>query len=369
MRVALVSDCYLPRLGGIEVQVHTLAEQLQQRGHQVRVVTATRPAPSPPAGMPSAHRVQRLLPPLPLPAPVNPWAGPELREMVREVDVVHVHLGVVGPFAATAATVAVRAGVPTVVTWHSLPGRGLLARLAARRWRRWVRAGAVPTAVSGEAAAQVGRLLGSDGVGVLPDGLDAGGWRSPDDPGPRPGRPRLVAAMRFSLRKRPLQVIVLVARVRRALPPERRPELEIAGEGPWRGPLGALARHTPWGAWLHLPGRLTRAELAERYRDADLYLAPSRKEAFGIAALEARAAGLPVVGYAGTGVGDIVTDELSGFLATGDGDLVRRLQALLADPERLTRMRAHLRSAPTTHDWAHVLARTERAYARAGAPA
>ena len=41
MRVALISDCYLPRLGGIEVQVHDLALQLQSAGHEVTVITAT----------------------------------------------------------------------------------------------------------------------------------------------------------------------------------------------------------------------------------------------------------------------------------------------------------------------------------------
>ncbi|HEY6741889.1 MAG TPA: glycosyltransferase family 1 protein, partial [Lapillicoccus sp.] len=41
MRVALLSDCYLPRLGGIEVQVHDLAATLTARGHHVEVFTAT----------------------------------------------------------------------------------------------------------------------------------------------------------------------------------------------------------------------------------------------------------------------------------------------------------------------------------------
>ena len=41
MKVALLSDCYLPRLGGIEVQVHDLAAQLTSRGHHVEVFTAT----------------------------------------------------------------------------------------------------------------------------------------------------------------------------------------------------------------------------------------------------------------------------------------------------------------------------------------
>ena len=68
MFIALVSDCYLPRLGGIEVQVADLAEQLRAAGHTVLVLTAT-------AG-PEQDGVCRVDPPVPLGMPINPWAGP-----------------------------------------------------------------------------------------------------------------------------------------------------------------------------------------------------------------------------------------------------------------------------------------------------
>ena len=41
VKVALLSDCYLPRLGGIEVQTHDLARHLVALGHEVEVFTAT----------------------------------------------------------------------------------------------------------------------------------------------------------------------------------------------------------------------------------------------------------------------------------------------------------------------------------------
>ncbi|MSX95581.1 MAG: glycosyltransferase, partial [Actinobacteria bacterium] len=41
MKIALISDCYVPRLGGIEMQVHDLARHLQLAGHEVVVVTTT----------------------------------------------------------------------------------------------------------------------------------------------------------------------------------------------------------------------------------------------------------------------------------------------------------------------------------------
>ena len=37
----MLTDCYLPRLGGIEVQVHDLSARLRAAGHEVEIFTAT----------------------------------------------------------------------------------------------------------------------------------------------------------------------------------------------------------------------------------------------------------------------------------------------------------------------------------------
>ena len=46
MRIVHISDCYAPRLGGIETQVRALAMRQAEQGHEVHVLTAT---PSPPS--------------------------------------------------------------------------------------------------------------------------------------------------------------------------------------------------------------------------------------------------------------------------------------------------------------------------------
>ncbi|MGI8948986.1 MAG: glycosyltransferase family 4 protein [Ornithinimicrobium sp.] len=375
MRVALVSDCYLPRLGGIEVQVAELAEQLRRRGHTVRVVTATADPVDEPASPAPAH-VLRMPPPVPLGVPVNPWAGPALHRVLAGADVVHIHLGVLAPFAALAARQAVRLGRPLVLTWHSMVGAGPITRSVAAPWRRWVAAGAVPTAVSVAAAAELADVLGMPSVQVLPDGLDRSSWR-PDSPAAvraragGAGPPRLVTAMRFAARKRPGQLLGLVHRVRGGLPQHRRPRLQIVGDGPWWPAVAKLVRHTGCSSWVDLPGRVSRPQLREHYRSADLYVSPGRKEAFGLAALEAAASGLPVVGYAGTGVADVVRQG-TGSLVGDDAHLVALLQDLLAHPAELERVRtvAHDRARSPqgwASDWDQVGRATESAYARAGA--
>ena len=79
----------------------------------------------------------------------------------------------------------------------------------------------------------------------------------------------------------------------------------IVGEGPQRRRMERYLR-TRGLDWVELPGRVGKEELRRLHQGADVYLTTARLEAFGIAPLEARAAGLPVVAPRGTGVDDFV---------------------------------------------------------------
>lgn len=71
---------------------------------------------------------------------------------------------------------------------------------------------------------------------------------------------------------------------------------------------------------------------------ADLFLLPSEEESFGLAALEALACGVPVIGSSGTGLVEVVDDYRNGFLLPV-GDVIsmsRAAIALLKDKQRLT---------------------------------
>ena len=82
VKVALLSDCYLPRLGGIEVQVHDLAQHLVAAGHEVEVFTASGDPARPRTRTPAVEdgiRVHRFDLPLPGSMLANPFAPPEVR--------------------------------------------------------------------------------------------------------------------------------------------------------------------------------------------------------------------------------------------------------------------------------------------------
>ncbi|GAA6526233.1 glycosyltransferase family 4 protein [Intrasporangium sp. DVR] len=388
MKVALLTDCYLPRLGGIEVQSHDLARHLVTLGHEVEVFTAT-PGPqgqlrgeiTPVDGIP----VHRLAIRLPWELPVNPLAPRELRRRLKGggFDVAHVQTGVVSPFAWDSTRVTLDLGLPTAMTWHCMLGQVAPGFAAAGFVRRWAARGVAMSAVSAVAAQPLRELVGPAAtVSVLPNGIDVARWRPAEaghstgggtpttSSGPAAHSPgsaqpplELITAMRLAPRKRARALVELVARADR-LAGRGSLRLTILGEGPDRRKVEAyLAAHDI--DWVALPGRVTRDELRERYAAADVYVSPSALESFGIAALEARTTGLPVVGRSGSGIGEFVTHGVGGLIVADDAAMAGALAGLSADRARVARMRRWNLDNPPEQDWTQVAALALGEYERA----
>jgi len=374
VKIALLSDCYLPRLGGIEVQVHDLAARLIGRGHEVVVLTAT----------PGMHgerggyvdevdgvAVHRLALRLPFELPVNPLAPRLLRQRLAEgeFDVAHIHMGVVSPFAVDCARVTTGMGLPTAMTWHCMLGALEPVFRATRYVRRWASRGVAMSAVSAVAAEPLQRIVGSEGVvNVLCNGIDVDRWAGPADEVPERDAGngvRVVAAMRLAARKRPMPLLRIMVRVRALVPTETAISLEILGDGPDRGRLERFIETHDMRGWVRLSGRVSRDEVRATYAAADIYVAPAPLESFGIAALEARTVGLPVVGRLGSGLEEFVKDGLNGYLAADDDAMAGSIARLIIDDELRGSMAAYSRSTPPEQSWAHILDGAEAEYRRA----
>jgi phosphatidylinositol alpha 1,6-mannosyltransferase len=88
----------------------------------------------------------------------------------------------------------------------------------------------------------------------------------------------------------------------------------------------------------------------------------SVRESFGIAALEARTAGLAIVSRSQAGSSDFVTDGVEGLLGDEDADLVSALLKLQADRDLLDSIIDHNTSVPPIQAWPNVLDQVQRAY-------
>lgn len=371
MRIAHLSDCYLPRLGGIESQVHGLARRQRSAGHEVAVLTATPGARGERHGVVDLVEevpVHRLAIRLPFGLPVNPFAPRDVRAILLagRFDVAHVHAGVVSPFAYDAIRVVLDLQLPVVITWHCLLGRAEGAAAWWHRHRPWAARAVAFTAVSRVAAEPVRRMLGGAAeVDVLPNGVDVAVWRGPDVVSRSESEIKVVSAMRFVGRKRPIPLLRMMSRVRAQVPPDVGLRLTVLGDGPARGAMSRYIAKAGMTDWVDLPGRVTPTELRAAYAASDVYIAPARLESFGIAALEARAAGLPVVARSDGGVREFVADGVEGLLATDDAGLAGAVSRLASDSVLRLRISAYNREHPPIQDWAYVLRRADEEYARA----
>jgi glycosyltransferase involved in cell wall biosynthesis len=346
-----VTDHYLPVLGGIETHVAALASRQAARGDDVTVLTSTGPTAdgrrSDDAGPVAVRRVRSVS---------------EGRTVdVGAFDVVHAHVSVVARFSAPLASLASRIGVPTVVTVHSMwNGMGPVPRTAATL--AGLRGSPVLwTAVSRVAAAQLANQLRSPcRIGVLPNAVEVA---------PRAGTPlwrvgrsvRLVSTMRVARRKRPLQLVRMFEALRRSVDVPL--ELVVVGDGPLRPRLEQLVRRRGLQRDVTVTGRVAPRAVLHLVGDADLYVAPAFLESFGLAALEARCVGLPVVGHAASGMTDFIRDGVEGRLCSSDLDMVERLRELVLDHDLRHRMSEHNRTVPSTMTWANAMLAHDAAYA------
>jgi glycosyltransferase involved in cell wall biosynthesis len=352
MRIAHVTDVYLPALGGIELHVADLARRQAQRGDNVTVLTYNAMSRERVDVIEdSGLRVVRL--------PLGASGGLDLRQF----DQVHSHVSAVSPLASMLAARASWEGVPTIANVHSLwRGLGPLPAMSAATFGLRS-APVVWTAVSRAAAETVRRWLpGSPEVGVLPNAVDVSARAHTLQPGPR-DFVRLVSTMRLVRLKRPLPLLRMFAAVSRRV--SHPVHLTLIGDGSQRRATQVAIRARGLAESVWLPGRLDRPAVQRILATSDIYVAPAPLESFGLAALEARCVGLPVVAMADSGVADFVVNGRNGLLAGSDDDMVDRICELVDDAAMRISIAEHNRSTAPEQTWSAALARTDAAYARA----
>jgi glycogen(starch) synthase len=293
-------------------------------------------------------------------------------------DVVHAHDWLVAHPAIALADVL---AVPLVATIHATEaGRyaGWLSSPLSRQvhsaeWWLAHRADALITC-SAAMRAEVAGLYDLDParISVRHNGIAPRRWRA-DAARMREVRERyapgdgpvLLYFGRLEYEKGVQDLIAALPRIRRAHPGTR---LLVAGTGTAADQLEAAARTHRVRRSVTFTGRLTDADLAAALRAADAVVLPSRYEPFGIVALEAAAAGAPLVASTAGGLGEVVLDGETGLsFAPGDvAALVRAVDGVLGDPTAAARRaRAARKRLGSAFDWARIAADTVAVYAEA----
>ena len=140
--------------------------------------------------------------------------------------------------------------------------------------------------------------------------------------------------------------------------------LVVAGDGPERRALERLAGEL--GVDVSFVGVVGRERLVELMRGADLFAFPSRYEAFGIALLEAMAAGTPAVAARVGGIPEFATDGENALLVPPDDEhaLAAALTRLASDDALRERLAAGGRACAEGLSWERIAPRYVTLYRR-----
>jgi 1,2-diacylglycerol 3-alpha-glucosyltransferase len=376
VHVGLFTDSYLPRTSGVVTAVEGSARQLRSRGHRVSIV-----APAYPGHVdadPDVVRVPSITPPGHPDFPLAlPYPGRALRAVrALRLDIVHTHspflLGGMGWWAARSI------GRPVLFTYHTrydeyahyTPVMGDLARpiLSAYTTAYCNQCDCVLAPLPSIAA-----LLRESGVrvrvAVVPSaGIDAAAFGPPrsgaEDEGAVRGRfgvppraPLLVFVGRLAREKNVALLLVVLA----VLPADT--WLLLIGDGPERGALEAQAREAGLAPRTIFAGTQPPAVVAEVLAAADLFVFPSTTETFGVAMIEAMAAGCAIVAVRADASCDLLRDGETGRLVPADPrPFAEAVRDLLAHPARRRALGAAARAAAADYDAARVTDRLLTVY-------
>jgi D-inositol-3-phosphate glycosyltransferase len=340
--------------GGLNVSVREVARRLGRRGVHVDVYTRASDPSLPPAldldpGVTLHHLVAGPTRPLPKEEVANQLCAFVLAMQRHPTagthDLLHGHYWLSG---WVGRRLAHRFDTPLVQTFHTLgalknatlaPGDRPEPPLRLIAEQRVAEDADRIVVLTCDEARLLHRTYGVSGtkLDVVPAGVDLD--RFSPAPGPRPaGPPQLLFVGRLQPLKGPDVAVRTLAEVRRVLPDAR---LLIVGGASGSGDgttgpdeLRALAADLGVADGLHLEPAVEQAALVSRYRAADVVLAPSRSETFGLVALEAQACGTPVVAADVPGLRAVVGD--GGALVPGHdpADHAAAAVAYLTDPAR-----------------------------------
>jgi N-acetyl-alpha-D-glucosaminyl L-malate synthase BshA len=330
--------CY-PTYGGSGIVATELGLELANRGHEVHFITYANPIRLDP-GIPRIHyhEVEVSNYPLFQYPPYCLALASRMAEVAESysLDLLHVHYAIPHSIAALLAQqmLAPVRRLPFITTLH---GTDITLVGADRSYfpitKFSIEQSNGITSISEFIQARTAEVFGvKNSVRVIPNFVNIETYRpDPTKAGARrlapAGEKLLIHLSNFRPVKRVLDCVHILARVRKATPAH----LLMVGDGPDRGPAEILAREL--GVQDHV-SFLGKQDHVERLIPlAHVLLMPSELEAFGLAALEAMACGVPPIGTNAGGVPELITHGVDGFIeAVGDLDAqAARTTQLLTD--------------------------------------
>jgi N-acetyl-alpha-D-glucosaminyl L-malate synthase BshA len=340
--------CY-PTYGGSGIVATELGLELAARGHEIHFITYANPIRLDP-GLPRIHyhEVEVSAYPLFLYPPYCLALASRMAEVAAcyDLDLLHVHYAIPHSIAALLAQqmMATQRRLPFVTTLH---GTDITLVGADRSYfpitKFSIEKSDGITTISKYLQERTADVFGvANEIRVIHNFVNCDLYHP--DPQNQPKEKQLIHLSNFRPVKRVLDCVRILKEVLKSTPVR----LVMVGDGPERGPAEMLARELGVEKHVAFLGKQDHVErLIPKHH---VLLMPSEMEAFGLAALEAMACGVPPVGTRIGGVPELIDDGVDGFLEPV-GDIAAqaaRVVSLLTDDKLYQKMSAAARAAAET---------------------
>lgn len=378
-KVALVYDVVYPEVkGGVQKRIWELGRRLHGMGHEVHVFATQHWE-----GEETIEREGITLHGVCSPSPLYTRSGRRsIRQGLRyafwlawrlrrhRFDVIDVQATT--PLACLVSWAAARLGASRlVITWHEVWEDHWLAYLGPLGWvgrlldRACARLDGTHVAVSGLTARRL-KQLGVDDVVIVPNGVDMDRIRKV-----APGQPKsdVVYVGRLTKEK---NLSLLIEAADRLGDRGIRPTTVIVGDGPLRKTLEAEAASRGLDNVRFLGPLASDEEVIAVMKASKIFVLPSLREGFGLAALEANACGLPVitVEHQGNAATELIDEGVNGRLVEADAaGLADVLVSLIGRESSRRALAAQAIRRAEELDWSSAAHRLQEAYlGRVAAP-
>lgn len=360
-KIALISDWYFPKVGGIEYSMHTLAKTLSTHGNDVSVITRSYP------GLPKYSKRDGVLVVRVEGKPLHgqkrflaPSAYKELYNILKNgnYDIVNSH-GLDSPLSMGALLASRKFGIPVVVTNHSLVGNTPYRLFLYLAGKFLLKNADAIIAVS-SAVEKDSKIMTKKPIYRIFNGVDSGDKiiKSPI-PVDTKGKIVIVTVARMTKKKGVQHIVNLAPSL---LQKHKNLLFVMIGDGELKCRLEKNVKDSGLSRNFYFTGEVPREKVLGYLEQADIFALPSSNEAFGISILEAMSKGVPVVAMNNSGVSDIITNGVNGYLADNLTEFASALENLIEDPTLRTSFAKDAINGLSNYDWNRICEQTCMVY-------
>ncbi len=367
LRIALVTETYLPEVNGVAITIGRMVHGLCERGHDIHLVRPRQHRDD--VATSSVNYRETLVKGMPIPGYPELKSGlpakGRLLSLWKEARPDIVHIATEGPLGWSALAAAKRLEIPVSTDFHTNfhsytkhYGIGLLKWPIAAYLRHFHNKAACTLVPTDELQKQLAEE-GYRNVEVVSRGVDTqlfnpkrrsaelrASWGADED------TPVVMLVSRLAAEKNLGLAIDAFYKMREANPDAR---MVLVGDGPARE---RLQKQYPD---IIFSGMQKGENLAEHYASGDIFIYPSMTETYGNVTIEAMASGLATVAFDYAAARQHIVNDSSGVLVPMGDEQAFILQAvlLIEDRERITRLRNAAHEAVRLQGWSHIMNQME----------